>query len=71
MINYSFKLGGIECLACVKLAKKDIEKIPGVHELNIQDSGEGHLRSDHKLDKNQINKLYLKNNYFIEELYEN
>lgn len=51
MNNIDFKLAGLTCEACVKLATNRLKKIPGVQEVSIDlASGETSVSSETNLD---------------------
>lgn len=52
-----FKLEGLTCDACVKLAGNRLRKIPGVNDVNIDKaSGNAEVTSEMIFDRNDLQK---------------
>lgn len=65
MYTLNVKLAGLTCSACTKLAKKRIEKLGGVKEVDVQLSGETQILSERMIPKNEIKDVLLGSDYEI------
>ena len=66
MNNINFKLAGLTCEACVRLAAKRLQKIPGVVEANIDlQTGNAHVTSVADLDLDILSKSLEGTSYSI------
>jgi copper chaperone CopZ len=66
MQNIDFKLTGLTCEACVKLASRRLQKIQGVREVQIDlKSGETRVSSDNQLDLGVLAESLADTNYSI------
>jgi copper chaperone CopZ len=66
MPNIDFKLTGLTCEACVKLASRRLEKIYGVRGVQIDlKSGETRVSSDNQLDLEILEESLADTNYSI------
>lgn len=65
MVNLNYKISGFTCQACARLAQKRIEKIEGVSEVSVLESGETSITVDRNLDKNEINEVLKDTTYKI------
>lgn len=54
MITTDFQLTGLTCSACAKLAKRKIEKIEGVKDIIVEDSGKVTIESDRDITKDKM-----------------
>lgn len=54
MQTLNFKLTGLTCSACAKLAKKRLEKINGASEVEVQDNGNATIVADLAISKKEI-----------------
>lgn len=69
MNNINFKLTGLTCSACVKLASRRLEKIPGVIDVKINlESGKTEVRSNNALDLEILETSLANTNYSITKL---
>lgn len=65
MHNLHYQISGFTCQACARLAQKRIEKIEGVTEVSVQESGETMIAAARNIDKNEINEALKDTNYKI------
>jgi copper chaperone CopZ len=66
MSDLNFKLSGLTCEACVKLASKRMQKVPGVYEVNIDlVSGQTEVKSEADLDFQILEKSLEDTDYSI------
>lgn len=49
MESLEFKVSGINCEACTKLIKMDLENIPTVDQVDVKLSGEVRIQSEDKI----------------------
>lgn len=57
MNKINFKLAGLTCDACAKLAGNRLRKIPGVIDVNIDKaSGDAEVISNTAIDRNDLQK---------------
>ncbi|HZJ41048.1 MAG TPA: heavy metal-associated domain-containing protein [Candidatus Saccharimonadales bacterium] len=69
MDNINFKLTGLTCPACVKLASRRLEKIPGVIDVKIDlESGKTEVRSNGTLDLEILETSLAGTDYSIAKL---
>lgn len=69
MDNINFKLIGLTCPACIKLASRRLEKVPGVIDVKIDlESGNTELRSNRPLDLEILETSLANTDYSITKL---
>lgn len=69
MSNIDFKLTGLTCEACVKLASRRLQKVHGVSGVQIDlKSGEARVSSDNQLDLRVLEESLMDTNYSIVKL---
>lgn len=69
MQNIDFKLTGLTCEACVKLASRRLQKIHGVSGVQIDlKSGETRVSGDDQLDLRVLAESLIDTNYSIVKL---
>ncbi len=69
MQNIDFKLTGLTCEACVKLASRRLQKIHGVSDVKIDlKSGETRVSGDDQLDLGILAESLIDTNYSIVKL---
>lgn len=67
MDNINFKLTGLSCQACIKLASSRFKKIPGVQEVSIDlESGQTEVSGD-SINLEALKKSLEGTNYSITE----
>lgn len=54
MYTTNAKIVGMTCEACVKLAKRRLEKIKDVTEVNLELNGKMEIQSERNISKNEI-----------------
>lgn len=66
MKDINFKLDGLTCEACVKLASKRLRSVPGVLDVNINlVSGETHVSSETVIDLESLTECLAGTTYKI------
>lgn len=65
MQTFNFKLTGLTCGACAKLAKRRIEKIVGIRDVDILDNGNSTIVSDLAISKEQIKEALFGTDYKV------
>jgi len=66
MNDIKFKLEGLNCEACVKIATKRFLKVPGVREANIDlTTGNTQILSDVEIDLDALQKSLAGTDYLI------
>lgn len=66
MNDINFKLDGMTCEACVKLASNRLKKISGVREVKINlATGDTHILSETNLDRELLEKSLADTPYII------
>lgn len=66
MQDINFKLAGLTCEACVKLATKRLKKIPGVYEVSVDlATGETGVFSEADLDLDLLEQSLSGTHYSI------
>ena len=66
MNDIKFRLKGLTCESCVKIATKRFLKVPGVTEVNIDlTTGNTHVLSDVNVDLDTLQKSLADTDYLI------
>jgi len=56
METISFKLSGLTCGACVKLASMSIKKIDGVIDVNVDENSDAKVIAERIIEKEEVKK---------------
>ncbi len=67
MENLNFKVSGINCQACTKLIKMDLEELPGVHQVEVNLDGSVTILSKDPIEINEIKKALKETEYKVIE----
>lgn len=54
MFSYQYKLGGLNCEACIKLVKMDLGGIKGITNIDLALDGSLEIKADREIDKDEI-----------------
>lgn len=65
METTSFKLSGLTCEACAKLATRYLEKIDGVGEVKVNLTGETQISADRSVEKAEVQKALADSDYKV------
>jgi copper chaperone CopZ len=65
MQKYKFQLKDLTCEACVKIAKRKIEKIGGVMEVSLNLEGKLDINSDREIVKGDIEQALENTKYKV------
>lgn len=65
MQTLNFKITGLTCSACAKLAKRRLEKIEGVEEITVLENGDSMVVADSPISKNQIKEALSGTDYNV------
>lgn len=65
METTSFKLIGLTCEACVKLAARYLQKIDGVGEVKVNLTGETNITADRPIAKAEVQKALADSDYKV------
>lgn len=65
MPTINFKLDGLTCEACVKLATRYLQKIDGVSLVKVGLDGKAEIRADRPIDKTEVEKALADSDYRV------
>lgn len=66
MKDIKFKLAGLTCEACVKLATSRLNKVPGVHDVSVDlTSGDVRVTGEESLDEGILSESLAGTHYSI------
>lgn len=68
MNEQKFKIEGIHCEACIKLAKIRIGKIEGIQDVDISPDGKASVRADRTIALDEIAKVLDGSGYAVRPL---
>ncbi|MDP2642918.1 MAG: hypothetical protein Q8P62_03695 [Candidatus Peregrinibacteria bacterium] len=54
MFSYQYKLGKLNCEACIKLVKMDLGTVKGITNIDLDIDGALELKADREIDKSEI-----------------
>lgn len=54
MFTYQYKLGGLNCEACIKLVKMDLGGIKGITNIDLDLDGSLEINADREIDKSEV-----------------
>lgn len=61
----TFNISGFTCGACANLARKRIEKISGVKNVEVDLTGKTIISSDHEINKEEIQQALTDTHYIV------
>lgn len=65
MYTLNIKLAGLTCESCAKLAKRSIDKIDGVKEVEVQLAGDTEIIADRIVSKKEIKNALKDSDYEV------